>query len=72
MQKQKEGESVKKVVLGGAYIIGGILLTTLSMLKIDGNISGLILSFPVIGLILFLLGSFLGIRGLYEDKDENE
>lgn len=58
--------------MGGAYIIGGILFPALSMLKIDGNISGLILSFPVIGLILFLLGSFLGIRGLYEDKDENE
>ena len=58
------------MVLGGAYIIGGILLITLSMLKIDGNISGLILSFPVIGLILFLLGSFLGIRGLYENENE--
>ena len=63
---------MKKVVLGGAYIIGGILLAMLSILKIDGNITGPILAFPVIGLILFLTGSFLGIRGLYEDKDESK
>lgn len=63
---------MKKVVLGGAYIIGGILLAMLSILKINGNITGPILAFPVIGLILFLVGSFLGIRGLYEDKDERK
>ncbi len=58
MQKQKEGESGKRWFWAGPILSAGI--------------SGLILSFPVIGLILFLLGSFLGIRGLYEDKDENE
>lgn len=41
------------LILGCALMIGGILLTTLSLLKIDHNISGLILAFPWIGIIMF-------------------
>ena len=59
---------MKKVILGSAYIIGGILLAMLSILKLDNNISGLIMVFPFIGLILFIIGCCLGASGLRDDK----
>ncbi len=65
---EMELKIMKKVILGSAYIIGGILLSTLTILKIDPNTSGLILSFPFIGLVLFIIGCVLGIRGLQEDN----
>ena len=62
------------LILGCALMIGGILLTTLSLLKIDNNISGLILAFPWIGIIMFFIGLFTAIKGFEdinpEDKDE--
>lgn len=62
---------MKKVVFGSALLIGGILLTTLSMLKIDNGISGLILAFPYIGIVLTIIGGALGAVGLREDATKD-
>lgn len=59
---------MKKVILGSALIIGGILLSMLSILAIGSNTSGLILAFPVVGIIMFLVGCGLGISGIQDDK----
>lgn len=59
---------MKKVILGSALIVGGILLCTLSLLIIESDAtSGLITSFPFIGIALFIIGCILGIRGLYDN-----
>lgn len=58
---------MKKVIFGSSLVIGGILLTTLSIMGIKDGTTGFITAFPVIGLILFAVGFFLGIKGIQED-----
>lgn len=62
---------MKKVILGSAFIIGGILLVTLSMLVIavNSNITGLPEVLPYVGIALFILGCVLAVVGLGEDDE---
>ena len=62
---------MKQVVFGGFLIIGGILLTTLSMLKLDNGVSGLITVFPYVGMALFVIGWAFGVSGLREDEKKD-
>ena len=63
---------MKQVVFGGFLIIGGILLTTLSLLKLDNGGSGLITTFPYVGMALFVIGWAFGVSGLREDEKKDE
>ena len=60
---------MKKVILGCAYILGGILLSIFALVQIEASSSnGLGPISLIVGITLFLFGSIIGIAGILDDK----
>lgn len=60
---------MKKVILGCAYILGGILLSVFALFQIEANASsGIGPVSLIIGITLFLVGSILGFAGISDNK----
>ncbi len=58
---------MKKVIFGSALLLGGILLTTQSVIGAE-MWGDLIRALPFVGIGLFLGGIILGVIGLIEDN----
>lgn len=57
---------MKMVILGSVYILGGILFSLVSLLRLNQlDFHPLLL---IIGVTLFLIGSIFGIAGILSDK----
>lgn len=56
---------MKKVILGCAYILGGILLSIFGLVEMNGEFGPIPL---IIGITLFLIGSMLGFAGISDNK----
>lgn len=60
---------MKKVILGCAYILCGLVLTIFALFGLKmSSIDALPPICLIIGISLFLIGSVLGIAGLLDDK----
>ena len=60
---------MKKVILGCAYILGGILLSIFALFQMEANaFDGIGPISLIIGITLFLVGSILGFAGISDDK----
>lgn len=60
---------MKKVILGCAYILGGILLSIFALVDIEEHsLSGIGPISLIIGITLFLVGSILGFAGILDKK----
>lgn len=60
---------MKKVILGCAYILGGILLSIFALFQMEVNaFDGIGPISLIIGITLFLVGSILGFAGISDDK----
>lgn len=60
---------MKKVVLGCAYILGGILLSIFALFQIEANASSGIGPISlIIGITLFAIGSIIGFAGISDNK----
>lgn len=60
---------MKKVILGCAYILGGILLSIFALVEMEkSSLSEFGPISLIIGITLFLVGSILGFAGILDNK----